>query len=283
MIFARDKSQMCNNLLQFAHVYAWGRKHNQRVISMRFSYKYPWYKVQKTKYCNFFLYLFAKYSAALKLLPTVSFKRADHWDDKIRFMETHRHFVVSGWFARFYDEFLEYRDEICELFQLREEYAEPLKRRIAKALEGADADALRLGVHIRRGDYKDFYGGKYFYDNATYADYIKEYARKNADKDIIVFISTNDRSIDVREIETLCNADKDAASAQKAIKVVSMPENNPAQDVAMLSECDAIIGPPSTFSLTACMFRDIPLCWMEEKDPRTMCFGKFDKLFREIK
>ena len=24
MMFARDKSQMCNNLLQYAHVYAWG-------------------------------------------------------------------------------------------------------------------------------------------------------------------------------------------------------------------------------------------------------------------
>ena len=37
MIFARDKSQMCNNLLQYAHVYAWGREHGRKVISMRFS------------------------------------------------------------------------------------------------------------------------------------------------------------------------------------------------------------------------------------------------------
>ena len=123
MIFARDKSQMCNNLLQFAHVYAWGRKHHQRVISMRFSYKYPYFEIQKTRYANFFWYLFAKYAAALRLLHTVSFRHDDHREEKIHYMETHSHFVVSGWNARFYDEFLEYRDEICNLFRLREEYA----------------------------------------------------------------------------------------------------------------------------------------------------------------
>ena len=37
MLFARDKSQMCNNLLQFAHVYAWAREHDRSVMSMRFS------------------------------------------------------------------------------------------------------------------------------------------------------------------------------------------------------------------------------------------------------
>ena len=33
MIFARDKAQMCNNLLQYAHVYAWGREHGRKLVS----------------------------------------------------------------------------------------------------------------------------------------------------------------------------------------------------------------------------------------------------------
>ncbi len=48
MIFARDKSQMCNNLLQYAHVYAWGREHGRKVISMRFSYKYQYFHICHT-------------------------------------------------------------------------------------------------------------------------------------------------------------------------------------------------------------------------------------------
>ena len=40
MIFARDKRQMCNNLLQYGYGYAWCREHGRRVISMRFSGKF---------------------------------------------------------------------------------------------------------------------------------------------------------------------------------------------------------------------------------------------------
>lgn len=277
MIFARDKSQMCNNLLQFAHVYAWGRKHGQRVISMRFSYKYPYFKIQKTRYTGFFWYLFAKYAAALQLLHTVSFKHDDHIEEKKHYMETHRHFVVSGWFVRFYDEFLEYRDEICDLFQLREEYADPLRKRMEMAMDETSAGAIRLGLHIRRGDYKGFYGGKFYYDNPTYAAYVMEYARQNEEKDIMVFISTNDRSVSAKDFEMLCQ------SCQNRIKFIVMPDNNPAQDMVMLSECDAIIGPPSTFSLTACMYHDIPLCWMEVSSPENMRFDKFENHFRNIR
>ena len=56
MIFARDKSQMCNNLLQFAHVYAYGREHGRHVLSMRFSYKYPYFRIRHTRHTSFALY-----------------------------------------------------------------------------------------------------------------------------------------------------------------------------------------------------------------------------------
>ena len=60
MLFARDKSQMCNNLLQYAHVYAWGREHGRPTIAMRFSYKYKFFKISRTRLASFPLYLFAK-------------------------------------------------------------------------------------------------------------------------------------------------------------------------------------------------------------------------------
>ena len=117
MIFARDKSQMCNNLLQYAHVYAWGREHGRKVISMRFSYKYQYFKICHTSLTGFGWYLLAKYMAALRLLPTASFKYRDCDREALeRKMLKHRHIVVSGWFARWYDLFLKYRDEICDLF-----------------------------------------------------------------------------------------------------------------------------------------------------------------------
>lgn len=131
MIFARDKSQMCNNLLQYAHVYAWGREHGRKVISMRFSYKYQYFKICHTNLTSFTWYLVAKYLAALKILPTASFKRRDCDREALeRKMLKHRHIVVSGWFVRYYDLFLKYRNEIVDLFTLDEQYTAPVKSKM---------------------------------------------------------------------------------------------------------------------------------------------------------
>ena len=131
MIFARDKSQMCNNLLQYAHVYAWGREHGRKVISMRFSYKYQYFHICHTNLTGFGWYLFAKYMAALHLLPTASFKHADCDREALeRKMLRHRHIVVSGWNVRFYDLFLKYRSEIVELFRIDECYTQPVREKM---------------------------------------------------------------------------------------------------------------------------------------------------------
>ena len=60
---------------------------------------------------------------------------------------------------------------------------------------------------------------------------------------------------------------------------------NAVEDLFMLSECDYIIGPPSTYSLVAAMYHDIPLCRMDQiKDHqlRPTNFKSFDYWFRRI-
>ena len=39
---------MANNMLQYGHVYAWGREHGRTTMSMRFAYKYPWFQLCET-------------------------------------------------------------------------------------------------------------------------------------------------------------------------------------------------------------------------------------------
>ena len=48
MIFVHDKGRMANNMLQYGHVYAWGREHGRQTMSMRFAYKYPWFRICHT-------------------------------------------------------------------------------------------------------------------------------------------------------------------------------------------------------------------------------------------
>lgn len=279
MIFARDKSQMCNNLLQYAHVYAWGREHGRRVISMRFSYKHQYFHICHTNLTGFFWYLLAKYAAALKLLPTASFKHSDCDKEALeRKMLNHRHIVVSGWYARWYDLFLKYRQEICQLFAIDEPFTEPVRRKMLEAEQTAqksqDFSPKRLGVHIRRGDYAHWKDGIYCYDDEVYARHINKFADIHKGEKLHVYLSTNDPAVTEDKFQTLC----------PNVMIHHLHGNAP-EDLFMLSECDFLIGPPSTFSLVASMYRDIPLYRMDSADADRMSpdsFQRFDYWFKRI-
>lgn len=274
-MFARDKSQMCNNLLQYAHVYAWGREHGRKVISMRFSYKYQYFKICHTSLTGFGWYLLAKYLAALRLLPTASFKYDDCDREALeRKMLRHRHIVVSGWHARWYDLFLKYRDEITDLFTLDSQYTDPVKAKMQKVEQGSTGSIVRLGVHIRRGDYRIFHDGKYLYDDEVYQRHIRRFMMLHSGKAIHVYIATNDPEVKESSYQEQC------PGAHVHCLGGSSPE-----DLFMLSECDYLIGPPSTYSLVAAMYRDIPLYRMDETDEGMMTlesFRRFDYWFRRI-
>ncbi len=275
MIFARDKSQMCNNLLQYAHVYAWGREHGRKVISMRFSYKYRYFHICHTSLTGFGWYLLAKYMAALHLLPTASFKHSD-CDCKAleRKMLRHKHIVVSGWNVRFYDLFLKYRKEICELFTLDTLYTVPVQQKMAELERNASGKVLRLGVHIRRGDYRIFHNGKYYYDDAVYIRHIRRFVALHPNTEVHVYLSTNDSTVKESDYQLQC------PNSHIHCLRGSSPE-----DLFMLSACDFLIGPPSTFSLVAAMYRDIPLYRMDDVDEQQMDlagFKLFDYWFRCI-
>ena len=270
---------MCNNLLQYAHVYAWGRAHGRKVISMRFSYKYQYFRICRTSLTGFGWYLLAKYAAALKLLPTASFKDAD-CDQKAleQKMLKHRHIVVSGWNVRFYDYFLMYRDEICELFRIDERYALPVRKKMKKAEQDSPLTShlspLRLGVHIRRGDYAQWQYGKYCFNDEVYARHINRFAALHPEETIHVYLSTNDPEVSAERYQQLCPKVK-----------IHLLQGNAPEDLYMLSACDYVMGPPSTFSLVAAMYRDIPLYRMDSEDEGLMteeAFRKFDYWFRRI-
>lgn len=252
MIFVTDKGRMCNNILQYGHVYAWAREHGRKSISMRFCYKYQYFKICHTKGHNFLTYILAKYAAKWGLIPTVSYDdfSSETAQDNERLMLSNNTFVVKGWEVRFYDLFLKYKKEILDLFAIDKKIKE--KTQIFMGTKG-DKD-LFLGVHIRRGDYKTWLNGKYFYEDDVYKDYIQQFEKLHPNKNITVYICSNDPSLNKAYFK-----DK-----FPNINIV-FPQGGQEDDLCLLSECDYLIGAPSTFSLVASMYHDIPLCWMEEK------------------
>ncbi|TCD04161.1 hypothetical protein EZ449_17780 [Pedobacter frigidisoli] len=153
-----------------------------------------------------------------------------------------RKILVQGWMFRDSVNVRKHRDLICSFFKPVEPYFSEIKHEIAEAKKLAN---ILIGVHIRRGDYATFVGGKWFYSDEQYAKMMHQIANeyKLIGLSCAFFISSNEE-INVAKFDGLTLANK---------------ARNFIVDLYSLSECDAIIGPPSTFSQWAAFYGDKPL------------------------
>ena len=267
MIYVHDRGRMANNILQYGHLYAWGREHGRETMSMRFAYKYQYFHICNTKHHNFATYVFAKYAAKWGLIPMVTFSEDEAQNRRNEdIMLQKRMLVVTGWEAHWYDLFLKYKSEILALFAFRPEIEE-------KVVETMNHGDMILGVHIRRGDYATFYDGKFFFSDEQYVGVIRRFLALHPDRQVRVFICGNDPKLD-----------KDYYRRELPTCEVVFPDGNPGEDLCLLSHCDYLIGAPSTFSLVAAMYHDRPLYWMMDADAplSESSFRYFDDLFQHI-
>ena len=280
MIFVHDKGRLCNNILQYAHLYAWGREHNRKTMSMRFAYKYPYFKICKTPYHNFFCYVVAKYAAKLKLIPVVHFDDENaSTTEQEQIMLNKRYVVATGWYARWYDLFLKYKSEILKLFAFLPEVEEKVKAILSP--HSSLLSPLKLGLHIRRGDYKTWQNGQFYFTDEEYVRVIKSFINNlpsihpQPSHLVHIFICGNDPTLNKEYYR------KELSSLPVSL---TFPDGNPGEDLCLLSHCDYLIGPPSTFTLVASMYHDAPLCWLSDTSrPITAAsFRHFDYLFRNI-
>lgn len=270
---------MCNNLLQFAHAWAWAREHGRSAFSLRFAYKYPYFKISKSKGYNFFSYLLAKSLAACRLIPVASVDSPCQLADAMRVVESHRNVMLQGWYVRFYDLFLKYRPEIIGMFSFLPEVEAVADATLAVAPAGDDS--LRVGIHVRRGDYARWMDGRFLFSDSQMAEVCRSICNAYPDKKIHFFVCGNDPSLDRSLYLEMVRPVADVTSQSVEFHFVC---GNPGEDLCLLSKCDLIAGPPSTFSLTAALYHDAPLYWIKDaEEPVTPhSFLKFETLFRNI-
>ena len=264
---------MCNNILQYGHILAWARHNGARAVSVRFAYKYQYFRICRSPWHNFGVYLLAKLARRLKLLPVIDFDVERQADEggMSALLRGRQMAWVDGWHVHFYDLFADNLDELRSLFAFLPEVEQAAQQRMMPWL--TRDGYLRLGVHIRRGDYARFKGGRYFYDDATMVRLIREFAAIHADRRLVVYVCGNDPKLD---------ADAYRKSVPEAEFV--FPDGNPGEDLCVLSHCEYIIGAPSTFSLVASMYRDAHIWWIPSADATLTpdVFTHFDPLFRQI-
>lgn len=267
MIFVKGYGQMCNNILQYAHIYAWGRENGVKVISMRFSYKYQYFELCNRRCHNWAIYVLAKFLIKAHLIEHLWLEETkDVTLDAIQQLQKDKIIALSGWGFRFPELFFKYENEIKHLFAIKE----PIRKHVTDYFSACEASDLRLAIHIRRGDYARFLGGIYFFDDDVYIRNIREFIQLFPTQKVSVFICTNDKKLNVN-----CYRN------QLGTENIHLFHGTEAEDLYLLSQCDYIIGAKSTFSLVASFYRHLPIYHITDRDaPLTHdSFSHFEDLF----
>ncbi len=122
---------------------------------------------------------------------------------------------------------------------------ESVRRQVENEFSGyKDSNSIIVGVHIRRGDYREWMNGRYFYEFDGYADCCRSLLEGGYFKRPVVFF--------------LCSNEKICFDSFEGISIFQLSANTSVHDLYALSICDYIIGPPSTFSAWASFMGNKP-------------------------
>jgi hypothetical protein len=148
---------------------------------------------------------------------------------------------ACGWAFRDYKNFDKYSNILRNFFRPVSPYMENIEALLRKSKIKAD---VLVGVHIRKGDYKDWNGGIYYYDDDVYYDkmlQIESHLKCSGKK--VSFLMCSDEKIDLSNFHSLA--------------IIPGP-GHLIEDLYSLSKCDYIIGPPSTYSMWASFYGQVP-------------------------
>ena len=153
--------------------------------------------------------------------------------------------IVQGWLFQSGSLLAKHSNEVRDFFRPHRTTLGTVTTLTQKAR--ADADLL-IGVHLRRGDYRRFLHGRYFFTTEDYAQVMRSAAALFPSKRVR-FLLVSDEALNP---ESFSDLDVVFGSGEEI------------EDVIALSLCDLLMGPPSTFSMWASFFGKVPLYMVQE-------------------
>lgn len=262
LIMGSKSGQLANRLFAFGHFIANAIEHGYALINPTLD-----------EYCEFFPATrsndFGTYRIGVRLPGGLSFRRFQWIHRKLRkypiwppvtithheedrsfdlndgeFLNLVKRKVVipDGWLFRDHVHFKKHAGTIRGFFKPMAEFEENAKR--AASTCRADRDVV-VGVHVRKSGYRDWQGGQFYFSDEVYLDkmlqvqgLLEKTGRRAA------FLLCSDEQID-----------REAFSAVSS----TTGTGHLIEDLYALSNCDFIIGPPSTFSMWASFYGEVPL------------------------
>lgn len=123
-----------------------------------------------------------------------------------------------------------HQDKVRQRLRLKDEYMNAARRVVEKA---RTPESVLIGVHIRRTDYKAWQEGRFYFSTEQYREWMRQCVQASP-KPVHFIICSDERF--------------DEAAFSNGFAHVSFSHESVVTDMAVLSLCDYIMGPPSTFS-----------------------------------
>jgi len=133
-----------------------------------------------------------------------------------------------------------HKNDLTDIFQ----FTNSVKLRSEKMLGELKGQKL-VGICMRQGDYKSFMDGKFYLSDVDYIDLIKNLKVQFKGKACYFVASEESKDNFINDSSIIINC------------------GDPAINMYILSQCDYLIGPPSTFLTWPAWYNDIPTCYVD--------------------
>lgn len=166
--------------------------------------------------------------------------------------------VYVGWNFRAQDLLVRHQARVRALLQLHPSVTSGVRERMQKLRSG---HGMILGIHVRRGDYRAWCNGRFHFDDQTYQQLAMRALHAIGAK------FANPRIMVVSDEPTAWPSDLGGVPVMRF-------EGGMIEDLAALSMCDRILGPPSTFAMSASLIGQVP--FLQVADPLApICVDRF--------
>ena len=275
MIVITDRpGQMANLLFVYANFLAYGIEKKVSIYNPAF-YSYRDYFTLATrpilpvnqwayKNCERIIYRLLSLGVNNKLIGSKKISLEEHTDleDQTVFRPS-LIFFVAGWPFRSNRLVLIHQEKIRAFFRPRPSFQNQINEFFQTNFP--NKEELKIGIHIRRGDYKDFLNGKYFYSVSQYEEIIERLLALFPSM-TIHFLIASPENLDHSHF------------TNKNLRLSFAPGHQ-LLDLYCLARCNFIVGPPSTYSMWASFFGKVPLYKIEDINES---FGLSDFSVQEI-
>ncbi len=239
-----------NRLFQQIHFESFCIEHNIQFINLSFIdlkylYQKPGTKIETA------LYRFTNYLVRLNIIKTETFDTPGDFAAKSKKVIDQKGIrFCSGWYFHVNDLVVKHRSFLQRKYKLKDVFYQ--HNALFNQLKNEQpAQQTLIGIHLRKGDYITFEDGRYFYDDSVYLRIVDEMEQelklKSTKKNLFILFS--DQKINIKP---------------KQNYIIST--ETWFIDHFIMSKCDYLIGPPSTFTLWASYIGNVKYYHVINKD-----------------